>query len=782
MAAHHIIGVVGNPNCGKTTLFNALTGARQHVGNWPGVTVERKTGDFSHGGRAFQLVDLPGTYSLEVSEEGVSLDEQVARDYVAGREADLIVNIVDASNIERNLYLTSQLIEMRVPMIVALNMMDVAKSRGVSIDTEALSRRLGCPVVPLVAASGKGVGELKDRILLAVDNQPIPDVDVTYADEVECAVGELTAVVADVARRRNCDVRWLALRLLEDDTLARDIAGKAAVETADVQKIALEEALGDDIDIVTADGRYDFVNQIIRNTVTKTAQVRRSTSDGIDRVVLNRWVGIPIFLLVMYTMFMFTINIGSAFVDFFDQLAGTLLVDGVGFAMSQWELPDWMVVLVANGIGGGLQVVATFIPIIGFLYLFLSMLEDSGYMARAAFVMDRFMRLVGLPGKSFVPMLVGFGCNVPAIMATRTLESQRDRLLTNIMNPFMSCGARLPVYALFAAAFFPVGGQNLVFGLYLTGIGVAVLTGLIMKNTLFKGESAPFVMELPAYHLPTIRGVLIRTWDRLKTFLFRAGKVIVPMVLVLNFLNALGSDGTFGHENTDKSVLSRIGRQIAPAFAPMGLDEENWPATVGIFTGVLAKEAVVGTLDALYSQMAEDSGSADENVAQTESFNLAAGITAALETIPENLALVAERVLDPLGLNIGDVSDMALAAQEQEVIIGTFSAMQDRFDGQAGAFAYLLFILLYTPCVAATAAIFRESGKGWAVFVVCWTTGIAYMAGTLFYQGATFSRHPAQSVSWIAGMLLGFGAVIVGMRLIGKRRVRVRHSLAADSL
>jgi len=395
--------------------------------------------------------------------------------------------------------------------------------------------------------------------------------------------------------------------------------------------------------------------------------------------------------------------------------------------------------------------------------MFLSALEDSGYMSRAAFVMDRFMRMIGLPGKSFVPMIVGFGCNVPAIMATRTLESQRDRILTNLMNPFMSCGARLPVYALFAAAFFPVGGQNLVFGLYLLGIAIAVLTGLIMRHTLFKGVSAPFIMELPAYHMPTLRGVFIRTWDRLKSFLFNAGKVIVPMVLVLNFLNALGTDGTFGQENSNKSVLSEIGRSLTPAFKPMGIEKDNWPATVGIFTGVLAKEAVVGTLDALYSQLAS-TGAADK-----APFDLEQALIDACLTVPKNLHDIADKLLDPLGLNIGSVDDVAAAASEQEVNAGTFAAMQQSFDGKAGAFAYLLFILLYAPCVAATAAIYRETNLNWTVFVVFWTTGIAYMTATVFYQAMTYSLHPQYSLVWIAGSIFAFLTVLAGLWLFGKK-------------
>jgi ferrous iron transport protein B len=413
------------------------------------------------------------------------------------------------------------------------------------------------------------------------------------------------------------------------------------------------------------------------------------------------------------------------------------------------------------------QVVATFIPIVGFLFLFLSALEDSGYMARAAFVMDRFMRMIGLPGKSFVPMIVGFGCNVPAIMATRTLESRRDRILTNLMNPFMSCGARLPVYALFAAAFFPTGGQNRVFGLYLLGIAVAVLTGLIMRHTLFKGESMPFIMELPTYHLPTIRGVLTRTWGRLRSFLFNAGKVIVPMVLVLNFLNALGTDGTLGHENSNKSVLSAIGKSLTPLFKPMGIENENWPATVGIFTGVLAKEAVVGTLDALYGQI----GTVDGGSANKPPFDLGIALVAACKTIPENLQKLANNFLDPLGLNIANVDDI------KEVQTATYAAMQHSFDGKTGAFAYLLFILLYAPCVTATAAIFRETNLNWTGFVVFWTTGIAYMTATIFYQAMSYSQHPEYSLVWIVGLILAFISVLFGLWLLGRttRTVHVKE-------
>lgn len=757
------IAVVGNPNCGKTTLFNALTGSRQQVGNWPGVTVEKKTGEYLFANKKITVVDLPGTYSLESADDEVSLDEKLARDYVALRQADLIINIVDASNLERNLYLTSQLIEMRVPMILVLNMMDEVKQRGIKIDINSISKQLACPVVPVVASTGMGIKQLQHEIDQAYDADIVPQIKIEYCSAIEQAIDELSSQLQKQAENKPCDVRWLALRLLEDDTLAREIAGEEIVEKVRTLQTLIEQETDEEIDILAADSRYGFVHQLTQQSVCRLNEVSRHVSDKIDHIVLNRFLGIPIFLLVMYAMFMFTINFGSAFVDFFDLSVGAIVVDGLAEVLTSLGCPEWLVVLISNGLGGGIQVVATFIPIVGFLFIFLSALEDSGYMSRAAFVMDRFMVMIGLPGKAFVPMIVGFGCNVPAIMATRTLDKQSDRILTNLMNPFMSCGARLPVYALFAAAFFPVGGQNLVFGLYLLGIAVAVFTGLVMRHTLFKTEVTPFIMELPTYHMPTFRGVYFKSWDRLKAFIFNAGKVIVPMVLVLNFLNSWGIDGSFGQENSQKSVLSEIGRSLTPVFKPMGIEKENWPATVGIFTGVLAKEAVVGTLNALYSQMV-----AGTDKKEDKAFVLSEALLEAFATIPENLAAVADNILDPLGLNIGDVSSAEMAAAEQEVETGTFSAMKTSFDGQTGAFAYLLFILLYAPCVAATTAIYRETSAGWAIFVLFWTTGLAYFSATIFYQIATFSQHPVYSMQWISALIIVFMGVLLGLWFYGK--------------
>lgn len=764
-----VIALVGNPNCGKTTLFNALTGARQRVGNWPGVTVEKKTGQFEHAGRSIEVVDLPGTYALGSPDADGALDERIAQSFLAAGSARLIVNIVDASNLERNLYLTAQLLEMHLPVVVALNMMDVAKDRQMRIDADRLARGLGCPVVPIIAARKQGIEALKDAVAAAVTAPRAGALDPGYPAAIQRAVDDLAPLTGGPEERR----RWQALRLLEGDAEALRLAPAEASAKVRALAAAIEAEADEEPDILIAAGRYAWVHGVVAAVLTRTGEVGRNVSDRIDRVVLNRVLGIPIFLAVMYAMFMLTINVGGAFIDFFDILFGTLFVDGFGALLASLGSPDWLTALLADGVGGGIQTVATFIPIIGCLFLCLSALEDSGYMARAAFVMDRFMRTIGLPGKSFVPLIVGFGCNVPAIMAARTLENQRDRTMTIVMAPFMSCGARLPVYALFAAAFFPIGGQNLVFGLYLVGIGAAVLTGLVLKRTLLQGETSPFIMELPPYHLPAVGNVLIRTWDRLKGFVLRAGRVIVGVVVVIAFLNSWGSDGSFGNQDSDKSVLASIGRTMVPVFQPMGIDEENWPATVGIFTGLLAKEAVVGTLDALYSGLAAGDAGGDagtEAAPEVEAgFSLWEGIAAAFATIPANLVEVAARVTDPLGLDIGDVASPQAAAVEQEVATGTFTAMASRFDGAAGAFAYLLLVLLYMPCVAATAAVYRETNLRWTLFVCAWTTLVGYSAAVLFYQAATFGRDPGASTLWILGMLGLLGSALAAMWLAGRR-------------
>ncbi|MGP1256549.1 MAG: Fe(2+) transporter permease subunit FeoB [Kiloniellales bacterium] len=759
------VALIGNPNTGKTSLFNRLTGLRQRVANWPGVTVEKRSGSFQLGALEGTVVDLPGIYSLAPAE--TSEDERVARAYLAAGEADVVVDIVDASNIERHLYLAVQLLEQGYPVIVALNMMDVARANGIEIDVAGLARRLGCPVVPLVASRGDGLSALEVAIRQSLRGRAQQRSDlIDHGSPVERTLGD---VAVELARSgiEAVPARRAAIRLIEGDaaTLASLSADVAAPVSARLR--ALEQESGEPADLLLAEGRYGFIVDVTGETVRRRNKLSRAISDRIDRVVLHRALGLPIFLALMYLMFLWTISIGGAFIDFFDIFAGTLFVDGVAQLLAGISAPTWLSVIVADGIGGGIQTVATFIPIIGCLFLFLAVLEDSGYMARAAFVMDRLMRAVGLPGKAFLPLLVGFGCSVPGVMGTRILSDARDRKTTIMMIPFMSCGARVPVYALFAAAFFPVNGQNLVFALYMIGILVAVLTGFALKRTLLTGSTAgAAVIELPRYHLPTFRNVILRTWDRLKVFVRGAGKVIVLMVMALSILSAVNRDGNFGDVAVEESLLADVGRAITPAFAPMGIEEDNWPATVGIFTGLLAKEAVVGTLDNLYGALADgEAGLAEEE----GEFSLLAGLLEAAGTVPENLGGIAAALLDPLGISIGDVSDTVAAAEAQEVSTGTFGAMVERFDGQIGAFAYLLFVLLYFPCFAAMGAIYRELGFGWTAFAGVWTTGLAYGVATSFYQAARWPQDPVAAATWIFGVLVIFTLSLAMMRWLGLR-------------
>ena len=577
-----------------------------------------------------------------------------------------------------------------------------------------------------------------------------------YAEDIEQALAGIKPFY--MALGHSGSARWLAVKALEGDGFALNQLDEAERLRIHGLRHRLIEDTGVNTDLLLADQQYDFAHQLAQSAVRRAGQFSKTRSDRIDSLVLHNIWGIPIFLLAMYLMFVFTINIGGAFIDFFDKAAEAIFVGGLGQLMQTMGAPEWLRVILADGLGGGIQVVASFVPIISALYLFLSVLEDSGYMARAAFVMDRAMRALGLPGKAFVPLIVGFGCNVPAIMATRTLEDERERRLTILMNPYMSCGARLPVYVLFAAAFFPDNGQNLVFLLYLVGIGIAVLSGFIMKKTLLAGVGGDFLMEMPRYHLPTLRSILLRTWDRLKLFVREAGQIIVIMVLVLNVLNSIGTDGSFGNENSEQSLLSTGGKLVTPLFAPMGISEENWPATVGIFSGVLAKEVVVGTLDAVYGKLA-----ASQDADKDRPFSLHQALTDALATIPDNLGKLGQDLLDPLHLTASDPHNKAEIAKEQGVKMAVFGEMEKRFDGQAGAFAYLLFILLYFPCVAVIGAIVREAGGFWAIFVACWTTTTAYVSATVFYQLATFEQHPGSSIGWVTALL---GAMVLGTWLL----------------
>ncbi|MFV0575629.1 MAG: Fe(2+) transporter permease subunit FeoB [Vibrio sp.] len=753
----HIL-TVGNPNSGKTTLFNSLTGAKQHVGNWAGVTVEKKTGSFTHNNQGFELTDLPGIYSLDSANDANSIDESIASSAVSSMPADLIINVVDATSLERSLYMTLQLRELGRPMVVVLNKLDALRRERQEIDVDALSKVLGCPVYILSAINKSQVAQFKND-LHQLTQQPvqIESLQLDYPQVIEQAIGELNSIWP---QESIISPRAMSIRALEQDALMFNQLSSNHVDQCKAVVMRLQTEM--DLDLTITSTKYDYLHQLVNQVRSSSSVLNKTFTEKLDQVILNKWFGIPFFFLVMYTMFMFSINVGSAFIDVFDIGVGALLVDG-GHYLLDGHLPVWLVTIIADGLGGGIQTVATFIPVIACLYLFLSLLESSGYMARAAFVLDKVMQKIGLPGKAFVPLILGFGCNVPAIMATRTMDQERERKLSAAMAPFMSCGARLPVYTLFAAAFFPSAGQNVVFALYLIGIFAAVFTGLLLKNTLYPGKSSSFIMEIPDYEIPTVRNVLIKTWQKLKRFVLGAGKTIVLIVAVLSFFNSLGMDGSFGNEDSQNSVLSKAAQVVTPAFAPMGVEEHNWPATVGIITGIFAKEAVVGTLNNLYSDP-EAEGDAE--------YDLGASLKEAFQTIPDNLADLS--FSDPLGIEVGDLEHQDVAAEEQGVSQGIFSNLQSYFATSGAAFAYLLFVLLYTPCAAAMGAYVREFGKPFARFIGVWTMFLAYASATIYYQASSFAAHPVSSSLWIALMLLLFIAVYLRLKQVGKKEQAMR--------
>lgn len=758
MQTQYNILTVGNPNSGKTTLFNALTGAKQQVGNWVGVTVEKKTGRFYHSGDKFSLTDLPGIYALDSGNDANSIDESIASRAVLTHPADLIINVVDASCLERSLYMTLQLRELGRPMIVVLNKMDALKRERQVIDVKGLEDALGCPVLSLSANDSQQVARFKARLhKTVVQGVPMSSHSLDYGTELESAITALSGLWNDEAVSN----RALAIRALENDALV--INGLA--EEGRNQVTSTIASLTIDIDLQIADTKYSYLHEQLKQLRKTEGKLSRSFTEKADQVILNKWVGIPFFFVVMYLMFMFSINIGSAFIDFFDISVGALLVDGGHYLLDD-HLPVWLATLLADGVGGGIQTVATFIPVIACLYLFLAVLESSGYMARAAFVLDKVMQKIGLQGKAFVPLVLGFGCNVPSIMATRTLDQERERKLAASMAPFMSCGARLPVYALFAAAFFPNSGQNIVFLLYLLGILAAVLTGLVLKKTLYPGSSDALIMEMPDYEIPTIQNVLIKTWQKLKRFVLGAGKTIVVVVTILSFFNSLGTDGTFGNEDSDKSVLSRAAQVVTPIFEPIGVEQENWPATVGIITGIFAKEAVVGTLNSLYSNPESEEAE----------FDLAASLEEAVASISDNL--VGLSYSDPLGIEVGDLTDASAVAEEQGVDQSIFGNLKSQFVSAHAAFAYLIFILLYTPCVAAMGAYVKEFGRPFAAFIGIWTMGLAYTGAAFYHNVMHFAETPTVSGIWIVAIIATWIGTYIMLKRKGEKAMKIEVAIA----
>lgn len=736
------VALIGNPNCGKTTIFNQLTGSNQRVGNWAGVTVERKSGYLKSPVGEVEIIDLPGTYSLTLVGE-VGEDEAITRDFLRQGQYDAIINVVDAVSLERNLYLTLQLLELGIPLILVVNRYDLIEKQNQNFPFETLSKQLGCPVLSVIATKGDGIVSLKQHVQGTL---PKPSAfPLQYHGAIEREINNVPPISPDALPVCPAMSRHKALSALE---------GEQTFQEAEVFKIRqrILAETGSDPDILIATQRYRFLEALCLNLFPSKQEA--SSWFKLDSLVLNRFLGLPIFLAVMYAMFVFAINFGGLFQDSFDILSNALFVDGPAIWLRKINISEGFISILAYGVGKGINTTVTFIPVIGAMFFALTFLEDSGFMARAAFVMDRLMRALGLPGKAFVPMIVGFGCNVPAILGARHLENKRDRILTVMMSPFMSCGARLAIFTVFVSAFFPMGGQNWVFALYLIGIMMAIFTGLMLKRTVLKGPSAPLILEMPEYHWPHFASLLRHTWHRLSKFIMNAGKLIVLICAIMGTFNAIHIG-----DNPNTSVLSVMGKQVTPIFRPIGIEDDNWPATVALLSGVLAKEVVVGTLNTLYQQ------AIGEDASETAVWSLKEEAVDAVHSIGENFKGLGAALFNPIRAS---APDELLAHSSAEM-------MRAQFDGQAGAFAYLLFILLYFPCVSAVSAIAREVNKKWATFSVLWTTSLAYWIAAVFYQFATYAEHPLYSGLWGGGGILFIVLTYLTLKYIGKREHRRRE-------
>ena len=657
--------LIGNQNCGKTTLFNQLTGSNQHVGNFPGVTVEKKEGVIKKHKDAV-VVDLPGIYSLSP----YTAEEVVTRDFLLKEKPDAVINICDATNIERNLYLTMQLIELNLPMVLALNMMDEVEANGTFIDVLKLEEELGIPVVPISAAKNDGVAELVEHILDAAKHKTLPKRLDFCRGAVHKAIHSIAHIVEDKAQKAGVPVRFAATKLVEGDAPMVKTLGLTESELDILGHITddMEAALGTDREAALADMRYDYIESLVALTVTKSGQSReQERSIKIDSVLTNRFLAIPIFLGIMFLVFFLTFGVfGKVLSNLLEQgiSAVTSLTDA---GLSALGVNPMVHSLIIDGVFAGVGSVLSFLPIIVVLFFFLSILEDSGYMARVAFVMDKLLRKIGLSGRSFVPMLIGFGCSVPAIMATRTLSSDRDRKMTILLTPYMSCSAKIPIYAVFSAAFFPKYAAFVMIGLYALGIVLGILVALVLKGTLFQGKPVPFVMELPNYRFPSPRNVAILLWEKAWDFIRRAFTVIFTATILIWFLQTFDLRLNVVSNSAD-SILALVGRWIAPVFQPLGFGD--WRAVTALISGFTAKEAVISTLGVL----------------------LGVGM--------DNLGPALGTLFTPLA---------------------------------AGSF--LIFTLLYTPCVAAVATIRRELGsKLQTLGVVVMQCVVAWLAAGIFYQ------------------------------------------------
>lgn len=659
-----IFALAGNQNCGKTTLFNQLTGSNQHVGNFPGVTVERKNGVI-RGRSDAVVVDLPGIYSLSP----YTSEEIVTRDFLLDQRPNGIINIIDATNIERNLYLSMQLIELNIPMVIALNMMDEVRANGGTIRVRQLAEELGVPVVPISASKNEGISELIDQAVRVAEERMIPKRQDFCSGPVHRAIHAIAHLVEDHAERIGVPMRFAATKLVEGDApmLERLRLSDNEKDMLDHSVTEMERELGTDREAALADMRYTFIEQLCADTVVKCGESKEHLrSVKMDELLTHKYFAIPIFLLIMMLIFWLTFGVIGAFLS--DLLsAGIDAATGmVSQGLEAYGINPVVHSLLIDGVFAGVGSVLSFLPIIVVLFFFLSMLEDSGYMARVAFVMDKLLRKIGLSGRSFVPMLIGFGCTVPAVMATRTLSSERDRKMTVLLTPYMSCSAKLPIYSMFSMAFFPKNPALVMIILYIAGMAVGVLCGLIFKNTLFRGKPVPFVMELPNYRLPGARNVVLLLWDKAKDFLTRAFTVIFLATIIIWFLQTFDSRLNVVQNSAD-SLLAALGQLISPVFMPLGF--ADWRASTALVTGFSAKEAVVSTLAVL------------------------TGATTA--TLPAALAAI----FTPLA-----------------------------------AAAFLTFTLLYTPCVAAIATVRRELGDRYAVTMVLFQTGVAWLIAMMVYQ------------------------------------------------
>jgi ferrous iron transport protein B len=682
------IALVGNPNCGKTTLFNIASGSHERVGNFGGVTVDSKSAKFRQQGYLFNITDLPGTYSLTA----YSPEELFVRRFLLQEVPDIVVNVVDASNLERNLYLTTQLIDMDLRVVMALNMYDEFTAQGHKLKLKTLEKLLGIPIIPTVSSRGTGITELFSRIIeVFEDRDPVTrHVHINYGEEIERSVDALQRVLRDDKPLTDrISSRYLGLKILEkDEDLMKQMEGSPVRQkflTASVREIdRLEKSFSEDSATLVTDARYGFIAGALRETLTPNIRnvPQRTTSETIDRILTHKYLGFPVFLLFLWIMFESTFILGKYPQHWIDLFVGQI-GGSVSTLMPDGPLKDLLVGGIITGVGS----VIVFLPNILILFAFISIMEDSGYMARAAFIMDRLMHMMGLHGQSFIPLIMGFGCNVPAIMTTRTLRNKKDRLATMLVNPLMSCSARLTVYILITGAIFPKHAGTVIFSIYMFGILLAVLASLIFKKTLFKSKEAPFVMELPPYRMPTGKVIFRHMWEKGQQYLRKMGGVILIAVIIIWALEYFpaGSKAT-PHERLEKSYIGMIGRTIEPVMAPLGFD---WRMGVSVITGAAAKEVVVSTMGVLY-------GSADP----------------ANDTKPENLSTILQKERYSDGPRKGELV----------------------FTPVAGI-SFLVFILIYMPCVAVIATVNRESGNWkWALFLVTYTTALAWLLSFGVYQ------------------------------------------------